>query len=55
MTKGEGLTRPGEPYQARYPDKYGNVCGCCHVSCPEDIFNYFKFCSCRSTQPSNVV
>ena len=22
MTKGAGLTRPGEPYQARYPDKY---------------------------------
>ena len=42
MTKGAGSTRPGEPYQARYPDKYGNVC-CRHVSRPEIISNYFKF------------
>ena len=36
MTKVAGSTRSGEPYQARYPDKYGIVC-CCHVSCPEII------------------
>jgi len=42
MTKGAGSTRMGEPYKARYPDKYGNVC-CRHVSRPEIVSNYFKF------------
>ena len=39
-TKGTGPTRPGELYQARYPDKYGNIICCCHVSHPEIISNY---------------
>ena len=26
FTKGAGSTAPGEPYEARFPDKYSNVC-----------------------------
>ena len=42
MTRGAGSTAHGQPYEARYPDKYGNVC-CRHVSRPEIISNYFKY------------
>ena len=26
LTRGAGLSKHGEPYKARFPDKYGNVC-----------------------------
>ena len=42
MTKGAGETRHGEPYEARIPDKFGNVC-VIHVARPEIISNYFLY------------
>ena len=42
MTKGAGSTAPGEAYEARFPDKYSNVCSR-HVAWPEIISNYFKY------------
>ena len=42
MTRGAGSTRPGVPYEARFPDKYGNVC-LRHVARPDCISNYFKY------------
>ena len=41
-TKGAGATTHGEPYEARFPDKFGNVC-IRHVARPNIISNYFKF------------
>ena len=45
MTKGAGSTNPGEPYQARFPDKFGNVCSR-EVARPEILSNYFKYSNC---------
>ena len=42
MSCGAGSTEPGEPYEARFPDKYGNIC-VCYVACPNCISNYFKY------------
>ena len=42
MTRGAGATRHGEPYEARFPDKFGNVC-VRHVARPEIISNYFLY------------
>lgn len=38
-TRGAGSTENGEPYEARFPDKYGNLC-ICHVACPDCVFNF---------------
>ena len=40
-TKGAGATKAGEPYQARFPEKFGNVCAR-HVLRPHVISMYFK-------------
>ena len=45
MTRGAGKTTDGEPYEARFPDKYGNVC-IRLVRRPEIISNYFKYSNC---------
>lgn len=45
MTKGAGSTNPGEPYVARFPDKFGNVCPR-EVGRPEILSNYFKYSNC---------
>ena len=42
LTKEAGTTRHGEPHEARFPDKFGNIC-IRHVARPAIIFNYFKF------------
>ena len=42
MTRGAGATRHGEPYEARFPDKFGNVC-VRHVARPEILCNYFLY------------
>ena len=42
MTREAGATRHGEPYEARFPDKFGNVC-VRHVARPEIISNYFLY------------
>ena len=39
LTKGAGSTQPGEPYLAKFPDKFGNVCTR-EVAWPEIISNY---------------
>ena len=44
-TKGAGSTNPGEPYVARFPDKFGNVCSR-EVGRPEILSNYFKYSNC---------
>lgn len=41
-TRGAGSTKEGEPYEARFPDKFGNMC-VRHVARPEVVSNYFKF------------
>ena len=41
-TRGAGATRHGEPYEARFPDKFGNIC-VRHVARPEIISNYFLY------------
>ena len=45
MTRGAGSIKAGEPYQARFPDKYGNVC-VRHVMRPAILSQYFKFSNC---------
>jgi len=40
MTKGAGSTRPGEPYVARFPDSFGNVC-IRHIARPAVISHFF--------------
>ena len=40
FTKGARSSAPGKPYEARFPDKYGNVC-IQHVGCPEIVWTYF--------------
>ena len=44
-TKGAGSTDAGEPYEARFPDKFGNVC-VRNVARPSIISNYFNFSNC---------
>ena len=41
MTKRAGATTRGEPYEARFPDKFGNVY-IRHVARTDIISNYFK-------------
>ena len=40
MTKGAGSSRPGEPYVAKFPDSFGNVC-IRHIARPDVISNFF--------------
>ena len=40
-TVGAGSTAAGDPYEARFPDKFGNVC-VRHVLRPRVISNFFK-------------
>jgi len=42
MTRGAGLTEVGVPYEARFPDKHGNLC-ICYVSRTDCISTYFKY------------
>ena len=42
VTRGAGTTRHGELYEARFPNKFGNVC-VRHVARPEVISNYFLY------------
>ena len=42
MTKGAGSTEKGEPYEARFPDKFGNLC-VRYVARPQVISLYFKY------------
>ena len=44
-TKGAGSTKGGEPYEAKFPDKFGNVCTR-QIARPECISTYFKFSNC---------
>jgi len=41
MIKGAGSTRPGEPYIARFPDSFGNVC-IRHIARPVVISHFFN-------------
>ena len=41
-TRGAGSTEKGEPYEARFPDKYGNLC-VRHVARPDCVSNFFKY------------
>ena len=45
LSRGAGSSKAGEPYEARFPDKYGNVC-VRHVMRPQIISNYFKYSYC---------
>ena len=45
ITRGAGTTEPGNPYEARFPDKFGNVCTR-HVLRPHVIAMYFKYSNC---------
>ena len=40
MTKGAGSSQPGEPYVARFPDSFGNVC-IRHITRPDVITRFF--------------
>ena len=44
-TRGAGSTNAGEPYEARFPDKFGNVCTR-HVARPSVVSNYFNYSNC---------
>ena len=44
-TKGAGSTKGGEPYEAKFPDKFGNVC-VRYIARPECVTTYFKFSNC---------
>ena len=44
-TRGAGSTNQGEPYEARFPDKYGNVC-VRHVARPSIVSHYFNYSNC---------
>ena len=37
-----GSTKAGDPYEARFPGKYGNVC-VRHIMRPKNISNYSKY------------
>ena len=41
LTQGAGSSEPGVPYEARFPDKHGNLC-VRHVALPQVIAKYFK-------------
>ena len=43
-TRGAGATLDGDPYEARFPDRYGNVCTR-DIARPEVISTYFKYCN----------
>ena len=45
MSRGAGKTTDGEPYEARFPDKYGNVC-IRLVRRPAIISTFFKYSNC---------
>ena len=45
FTKGSGSTAPGESYEARFLDKYGNVC-VRHMPRPTLMANYLKYSNC---------
>jgi len=45
MTKRAGKSTDGEPYKARFPDKYDNVCVQL-VQRPAIFANYFKYSNC---------
>ena len=42
LTKESGTTRHGEPYEARFPDKFSNIY-IRHFARPDIISDYFKF------------
>ena len=42
MTKGAGTTEKGGPYEARFPDKFENLC-VWYVARPQVISLYFKY------------
>ena len=42
FTKGAGKTTKGEPYSARFPDKFGNVCTR-QVARPDIVSHYFRY------------
>ena len=42
MTRGAGSTEEGDPYEARFPNRYGNLC-IHHVACPKCISLFFKY------------
>ena len=42
FNRGAGSTAPGEPYEARFPDAFGNVC-IRHVARPIVVSRYFKY------------
>ena len=42
MTKGAGTTEKGEPYEARFPDKFENLCVQC-IARPQVISLYYKY------------
>ena len=44
-TRGAGTTEAGRPYEARFPDKFGNFCTR-HVLRPHVIALYFKYSNC---------
>ena len=44
-TKGARSTDAGEPYKARFPEKFGNVC-VRNVARPSIVSNYFNFSNC---------
>ena len=41
LAQGTGSSEPGVPYEARFPDKHGNLC-VRHVAHPQAIAKYFK-------------
>ena len=45
FTKGAGRTIAGKPYEARFPDKYGNVC-VRQIARPEVVSTYFGYSNC---------
>ena len=44
-TRGAGRTTAGEPYEARFPEKFGNLC-VRHVARPAIISKFFKYSNC---------
>ena len=45
LTRGARSPKNGEPYEARFLDKYSNVCVRC-VAQPAIVSNYFKLSNC---------
>ena len=45
LTRGASSTKEGKPYEARFLDKFGNVC-VRHVDRPEIISNFFTYSNC---------